>query len=100
MLCYLDSGLDRRLIARVVRPGRQHGHAKMLGQVAVAGVQLRVIPAGFGDARLQIIRDDGTHRAAIEVQRIDVGAEPTGEILTAGRLHVQVATRAQCAGED
>lgn len=28
-----------------------------------------------------------------------MGAEPTGEILTAGRLHVQVATRAQCAGE-
>ena len=95
MLRYLNGCRDRGLIPRPIWSGRQDGHRKMLGQVAVAGVQLRVIPARFGDARLQVIRHHGANRAAIEGQRVAVRAQPAGEILTPGRLHIQVPARAQ-----
>ena len=67
----------------------------MLGQLHVAAVQLRVIPARFGDARLQIIGHHDAGGPAIEVQRVDVRALPGREVLTAGHFNVQIPAGTQ-----
>src|SRR5260370_19908292 len=43
MFCYLNSGLDRRLIARMEWPGWQKGHTEMLVPLRIAAGQVRVL---------------------------------------------------------
>jgi len=45
-----------RLVAWVVGPRRQHGQCEVPCEIEIARVQLRVVPAGFGHARLQVVR--------------------------------------------
>jgi hypothetical protein len=61
----------RKLYPEGGRAWRARPPSRKLCQLEIAGVQLRVIPARFGDARLQIIRNNGADGAAIPVQRID-----------------------------
>src|SRR4029453_1890781 len=40
------------------------------------------VPAGLGDARLQVVWDNDASRTRVELQRSNVRAQPGGQILT------------------
>ena len=56
VLCYLDAGFHGPLVLGPIGPGWQSSERVPACQLLVAGVQTGLIPARFGDARLQIVR--------------------------------------------
>jgi hypothetical protein len=50
----------------------------MFCEVLVSGVDIRLIAAGFGDACLQVVRDDDLGDTAKVFQGMDMGIDPTG----------------------
>jgi hypothetical protein len=74
---YPDLGLG--LVPGLVGPRRHHGELVMLGELLVAGVELRIVAAGFGDPAFQIIRNDDGGGAAKVLEGPDVAREPIGQ---------------------
>src|SRR5205807_9616983 len=80
-LCHLNSGLYLRLVARFVGPCRNHREGVMFGQLAVGGVQFRLIPAWMLDAGLGVVWDGHLRHSAQELQSADMRADPAGKVL-------------------
>src|SRR5262249_43329103 len=53
-----DAGFDLGFVPGLVGPGGQNGGAVMGGEFGISGVEFRLVPAGGGDSRLQVVRDD------------------------------------------
>ncbi len=87
--------LDLGLILGAAGARRQHGHAVMLGQVVIGGVDVRFVARGFRHAAAQVVGYPQLGAAAEEAERAHVAAYPVRQLLAPGRLDVGVVRRAQ-----
>ena len=83
------------LVLGPARAGRQHGHAVMLGQVVVGGVDVRLVARGLRHAAAQVVGYPQLGAAAEESQRPHVAAYPVRQLLAPGRFDVGVVRRPQ-----
>lgn len=60
---YLHADFDLGFVLGLARASRQDGDAVMLGQIAVAGVDIRLVTVRFSHATAQIIRHQDLHCA-------------------------------------
>jgi len=67
----------------------------MFGQLAVGGVQFRLIPAWMLDAGLGVVWDGHLRHSAQELQSADMRADPAGKVLAACRFREGVTAGAQ-----
>src|SRR5882757_765155 len=86
----LDTHLDDGLVARLTHPRRQDRHAIVLGEVLVAGVEIRLVATGAAHTALEVIRDDRPRYPAEVLERAHMSCEPVGHRLGEGRLNVRV----------
>jgi hypothetical protein len=63
-LDYLNAGFGLGLVPGSIRPRRNDRHAVMLGQIAVRGIQIRLVIAWMRDGGLQIVWDHNLGRPA------------------------------------
>ncbi|EPM43285.1 hypothetical protein A256_27633, partial [Pseudomonas syringae pv. actinidiae ICMP 19103] len=66
------------------RASRQNGDAVMLSQIAVAGVDIRLVTVRFSHATAQIIGHQDLRCAAEKNKASDVRAQPVGQFLRPG----------------
>ena len=72
----------------------------MVGQIAIGGVQIRLIVAGILDASFPVVgHNDGGHTLK-EIERPDVGANPTGQIPAPGRFGKGIVAGSQNGHKD
>jgi hypothetical protein len=76
------------LVARAARPGRQDGGAIMLGQRRIGPIDLRIVEAGFDHRDLGIVRNQKMGHATDCLESPNMAADPIGQGLGPGRLHV------------
>jgi len=69
----------------------------MLGQVLVGRIQVWFVATRMFDACLEIVWHNDLGYTAKESEHADVGADPTGQILTPVSLSIGVVTGAQYA---
>ncbi len=93
-LCNLYPHFGLGFVAGFVGPCRNHCKPVMCGQLAVGGVQFRLVPARMLDAGLGAVWDRHLRYASKELQRADVGADPAGKILAPGGFREGVAAGA------
>ncbi len=72
----LHADLGLGLVPGLVGPCRHHGELIVLGQLLVAGIELRIVAAGLGDAAFQVVGDDDGGGAAKVLERPDMAAQP------------------------
>src|SRR5262249_23616578 len=58
----------------------------MLGHLLVCAIDVWLVEAGLGDARLEIVADDHRRHTAKVAEGASVRAEPSGELLWPGRF--------------
>ncbi len=80
----LNTALHCRFVARTSRARRDHAHAVVQREVLIGGIEIGIVSASFGDAGLGVIGSDDLGRAAKEVQRPHVSAEPSFHLLVMG----------------
>ena len=83
-----DSGLDFRLIARLVRPRRQDPDRVMGRHRPVGAVDLGVVEGGLVDPALQVVGYQKLRRAAEKTELTHVRAGPVRHRLRPGRLGI------------
>ena len=74
------SGLDFRLVARLVRPRRQDSDGVMRRHRAIGAVDLGVVERGLVDAALQIVGNQQPRRAAEEAEHAHMRAGPVRQL--------------------
>ena len=74
------------LVPGFTRAARQDGHLVVLGPLLVAGVDIRVVAAGFADPAAQVIGDNERGDAAEEGHGPGMAAQPVRERLGPGGL--------------
>ena len=94
-LDYLNAHLRLGLVPGSIRPRRNDRHAVVLAQVAVGGIQIRLVIAGMRDGGLQVIRDHDLGHPAEELEGPHVRTDPVPQILPGGGLGEGVAAGAQ-----
>ncbi len=72
----LDGDLGFGLVLGLVGPCRHHCDPVVVGQLLVAGVDLRVITAGLAHSAAQVVRDEQLGHAAEELEGPDMAFEP------------------------
>ena len=84
----LSGGLSIREISRSTKLSvggiqkllsRYHGNPVMLGKLLVAGVEVRVIAAGFADAAFEVVWDHQRRYAAKVFQGVYMAFQPVGQ---------------------
>lgn len=90
----------RSTIWRLADTGWQHCDSVGFRKILVAGIEVGLVAAGLGDARLEMVRDDGGGHAAEVFQGAHVGADPVGDTLRPRRLAVGVIRESQHGDED
>ena len=77
-LSHKDSGFHLGLVPGFSWPCGNDGGAVVFSQVLVGRVDVRLIAAGVGYPRFQIIRDEDVGYATEELEGMDVGSYPGG----------------------
>ena len=75
-LDYLNADLRLGLVPGPIRPRRNDCHAVVFAQVAVGGVQIRLVIAGMGDSGLQVIWDHDLGHATEELPGPHMRTDP------------------------
>src|SRR5262245_8562571 len=96
----LDSDFDLGLVARLVRARWQGCRVVVFEHLGIGSGERGFIAAGFGDAALEIVRDNQSRDAAEELKGADVRAYPIVKLLREGRLCVSVVGGAEHSDED
>lgn len=78
-LDHLHAGLG--LVARLTGPCWYHRHAVVLGQVAVAGVDVRLVAMGLAHRSAQVVRHHDLWHPAEEGEAAGMGAQPVRQLL-------------------
>ncbi|MNN07898.1 hypothetical protein D3C81_1207340 [compost metagenome] len=99
-LDHLHADFDLGFVPRLARSGRQHGHAVMLGQVAVTGVDIGLVTVRFGDAAAQIVRYQDLRCAAEKSKTASMRAQPVRQFLRPSGFCKGVARRSKHGNED
>src|ERR1019366_5123006 len=94
-LHYLYAHFRLRFIFGPIRPRRNDGHAVVLAQIAISGVQIRFVVARMGDGGLQVIRHHDLGHAAEILERPDMGTGPAPQILPRRSFGKRIAAGAQ-----
>jgi hypothetical protein len=71
----------------------------MRGQFLVGRIQVGIVAAGFGHARLGVVGNDQCGHALVELEGADVCADPIGQLFVAGGFRVGVGTGTQDGDE-
>ena len=96
----LDADLHLGLVARLVGPGRHDGRTVVRRHLAIGPVHRRLVEAGAGDARLEIVADQLTRHAAEIAERPHMRADPVRQPLAPGRAGKGEARRAEHRDKD
>ena len=72
----------------------------VFSQFLVGGVEVRLIAAGAGHSRLEIIRDQYLRYPTKELKGIDMGLYPLGQALACGCLDIGIAAGPQAGDKD
>ena len=99
-LHHLNADLHLRLVARLVRPRRDHRGAVVRRHVGVGAVDQRLVEAGPGDPGAQVVADDLPRHPADERQHVDVHGNPVRQRLRPDRFRKDVAGGPQHGDED
>ena len=94
-LDHLHANLGLGLVARLTRPRRHYRHAIVLGQVAVAGVDVRLVTMGLAHRTAQVVRHHDLRHSAKEGEAAGMGAQPVRQLLRPGGLGEGVAGSAE-----
>ena len=95
-----DAVLHFGLIAGLSRPGRHDGDPVMAGHRAIGRVEVRFVPARFGNGAPKIVADHDGWTTLNERERARMGHDPLGQTLRPGGFHVGVVARAQHGDKD
>ncbi|MNQ75957.1 hypothetical protein D3C85_907730 [compost metagenome] len=90
-LDHLHADLSLGLVARFTGPRRHHRHAVMFGQVAVAGVDVRLVAMRFAHRTAQVVRHHDLRDPVEEGEAAGVRAQPVRQLLRPGSLGEGVA---------
>ena len=96
---HLHRHLDLGLVAGPIRPRRHNGGVVMGRHLGVGSIDLRLVEAGLGDARAQIVGHHHRRDAADERKGARVRADPVGQALRPGGLGIGVIRRAEHGDE-
>ncbi|MNL09405.1 hypothetical protein D3C87_1301650 [compost metagenome] len=97
---HLHADFDLGFVLGFARASGQHGHAIVLGQVTITGVDVGLVAMRLGDAAAQIIGHQDLRCAAEKGKTAGVRAQPVGQFLRPGGLGKGVAGRAENGDED
>src|ERR1019366_6895607 len=98
-LHYLYAHFRLRFIFGPIRPRRNDGHAVVLAQIAISGVQIRFVVARMGDGGLQVMRHHDLGHAAEILKRPDMGTGPAPQILPRRSFGKRIAAGSQHGNE-
>lgn len=96
----LHADFDLRLVAGFVRARRQGRRIVVLKHLGISPGERGFEAAGFGDAALEIVRDDKPHHAPEEFEGADVRTDPIAKLLRESRFGVGVVRGAKNGDED
>ena len=94
-LHYLYAHFHLRFFPGPIRPRRNDGHAVVLAEIAISGIQIRLVIAGVGDGGLQVIRHHDFSHAIEEAERPNMGTDPAPQILPCRGFGERIAAGAQ-----
>ena len=96
----LHPGLRLGLIPRFAHPRRHHGHAVVVGQLQIGGIEIRLVAMRLAHAAAQIVRDQqGRHPLEVG-EGPYLRADPVGQTLRPGRLGIGVVRGPEHRHED
>lgn len=96
----LHADLNLGFVAWFPDSGRNDGHAIVLGQRLIRGVELRLIPASLGDPAFEIVGDHDLGHATEEGEGPDMRGRPVRQRLCPGRLGIGIVGGPQHGDED
>jgi hypothetical protein len=99
-LDHQHAGLDLGLVAGFTCTRGQHRELIVLGKILVRPVDVRIVAVGFGDAALEVIRDDRPRCTTKILKRAHVRTEPIPGPLAQRSLGVGVVGKSQHGDED
>jgi hypothetical protein len=95
----LYTRFDLGFVTGLVRPCRNHSDAVMHRHLLISRIQIGIVPAGFGNAGLGVVRHHQLWHALIELEGPYVSADPACQLLVGSGFGVGVRTGSQHSEE-
>jgi hypothetical protein len=95
-----DSRLHLRLVPGLPNPGRNDDGPIILGHLPIACVQIRLIAAGTSNCISQVVRNEDLCNPLEELEGMDMGLNPGGQILREGGLRKGIIAGSQGCDKD